>query len=160
MEKKFENNTIDNDAQDPLLLRIRSRITEWKKSKPNISIGSVRAVNTFITFLDFLIDQYTSESMSPSSVAEILIQSKLKLNLLVQYRVFNRLLVESMIVAEYLMHESIDYFLSHPDCGQDSRIDFRFNWAPLIYCEHKDTEPIYLSQYGVESMLRKLVTIQ
>ena len=150
----------DFDDSDPLLMRIRSRITEWKTSQPNVSIGSVRAADAFINSLSDIIEQNSSGHLSSSDAADILIQSKLKLNALVQYRFLNRSLVESMFASEYLMHESIDYILSHPDCDNKPRIEFRFNWAPLVYPGHEDAEPMYLTQYGVESMLRNLVAIQ
>jgi hypothetical protein len=153
------HNTRD-DTPDPLLVRIRSRITEWKTSKPNTSIGSVRAVDAFINSLSDVIEQTSSGHLSPTDAANQLIQTKLKLNTLVQQRLMTRSLVESMIAAEYLMHETIDYLLSHPDCDNEPCVDFRFNWAPLIYPGHKDEDPMYLTQYGVEFMLRRLVTNQ
>jgi hypothetical protein len=149
-----------DDPTDPLLVRIRSRITEWKTSKPNTSIGSVRAVDAFINFLSDVIEQTSSGFLSPTDAANQLFQTKLKLNTLIQQRLMTRSLVESMIAAEYLMHETIDYLLSHPECDNEPHFEFRLNWAPLVYPGHKDADPMYLTQYGVEFMLRRLVTNQ
>lgn len=144
---------------DPLLNCIQSTIQTWKSIPHSNNIGSVKAVDNYIQLVSNLIQSVQPPATKTfNEVVKEMLQSKLKLNQTCSRRGLNRFLVESMIVAEILTHETIDYFMSHPDFNDETpRPDFRFDWVHVLNIDTENTSPIYLTDYGVEDMLRSMV---